>query len=795
MNTKLFTVALVLSALASVAHAQTATSTPLAPSQIVTVATVNIQNAAILSQEGNTIHIGFDISNREGVQPQVVYAVNLLKKEASGQYSLADKTIYSDDVQNLGANQSIHKEIEYQALPFLKGAYKIGLEARNPEGLPFALIQIDREVTLGGSGEGVEASSNTCFLTVEGEKAGTKYTLDQGVDISAEEHLMAHCTVKGDFKNSVSVTPVFQTFYRTAFGKEVGNEKLSSLTLKSGQSVEYVGEISKSGLEPQAYEAVLSFLNAVGERVSPSIYFHYVLRGESATIQNLTLDKDYYAKGETANISLLWTGPASAFPGMRGQATLLEGATLSLNMVNDQNVSCIAPISKNLASASGQIVAPIITDCSSPTVSVEIKNQSGKVLAQKSITIQSHIPESKADTKTIVLYGVIILLALVGISLLFRKSKESVTAVALLLILSAGLLGAPHAAKADTFSGWYEDCTYYPASDFQFVTGSNFLSSEYIVFLPTGEHYFANQNIWADTDIYGNVLSDRLKICSFAPTAVSATISLDWSSYAPGQKIIASGVGWVSLCGNTTPATYLYATINGVKKVLAQGSQNISGSADFTAQSPPQTTGYNAIFDYNIYTNGGANLLNSYSAPLPYTVVVPPPAPTPINGVCGTSAYNCTSGTSVNNVDTGTAWTWDCNGINNGIKATPSCSLAKPAGLVAASITITVAPGLNFSIGSDPNANVTSTSLPSSNTGANLSWSSTNADSCTATGPWVGSIAIPLSGLSPGWNTGPLTTTTTYAITCTGPGGSVGPKSVTVNVAPAPSVNLYFTTP
>ena len=72
----------------------------------------------------------------------------------------------------------------------------------------------------------------------------------------------------------------------------------------------------------------------------------------------------------------------------------------------------------------------------------------------------------------------------------------------------------------------------------------------------------------------------------------------------------------------------------------------------------------------------------------------------------------------------------------------------------------------------------------SPNQAATLSWSSTNATSCTASGSWSGSQAT--SGTS---STGALSSSSTYMLTCTGTGGSVS-QSATVTVAastPAPS--------
>jgi hypothetical protein len=64
-----------------------------------------------------------------------------------------------------------------------------------------------------------------------------------------------------------------------------------------------------------------------------------------------------------------------------------------------------------------------------------------------------------------------------------------------------------------------------------------------------------------------------------------------------------------------------------------------------------------------------------------------------------------------------------------------------------------------------------------SGTSATLSWTSTDATSCTASGGWSGGKAT--SGSE---STGNLTASKTYTLTCNGPGGS-GSDSVTVNVS------------
>jgi len=66
-----------------------------------------------------------------------------------------------------------------------------------------------------------------------------------------------------------------------------------------------------------------------------------------------------------------------------------------------------------------------------------------------------------------------------------------------------------------------------------------------------------------------------------------------------------------------------------------------------------------------------------------------------------------------------------------------------------------------------------------------LTWTSTNATACVASGGWSGSLA-----LSGSQSTGVLAATTTFSLTCTGAGGSAGSSAtVTVN-APTPTVTL-----
>jgi hypothetical protein len=66
-----------------------------------------------------------------------------------------------------------------------------------------------------------------------------------------------------------------------------------------------------------------------------------------------------------------------------------------------------------------------------------------------------------------------------------------------------------------------------------------------------------------------------------------------------------------------------------------------------------------------------------------------------------------------------------------------------------------------------------------------LTWSSANADSCTASGGWSGMLAA-----SGSQNTGPITATTNFSIVCSGGGGASAPSTATVMLIPPPTAML-----
>lgn len=349
------------------------------------VASVNIYNAKIVSQEGNTLKISFDIYNRVNVQPQIKYAVQLKSEKQS------DEKVYPE-VLGLGENDTITKEIIYTAPEYLNGKFQVWITAKNESGLSLALNNAG-EAELNGGSQFLEMNENFCHLRVEGEAGDKQYTLGQGVDIKPEEKLVGTCGIWNHYDRNITFVPKFETHWRNVFGEIVkdNQEPQPELTIKANEKKNFDFTLPKAKT-PQAYDAVL-ILQENGQTISNPIVFHYVLRGMSATIQNLRLDKDYYKQGESAIISFNLTGSADSFPGSRFGKTEPGKIFAEVAIANSDKKSCVAAINKEI-SRENMIKTiswntPMLADCSNPLIRLSIKDGNGNILDEKNFQVES----------------------------------------------------------------------------------------------------------------------------------------------------------------------------------------------------------------------------------------------------------------------------------------------------------------------------------------------------------------------------------------------------------------------
>ncbi|MBD3299885.1 MAG: hypothetical protein GF347_00875 [Candidatus Moranbacteria bacterium] len=431
-----------------------------------TVANVNIDEAKIISQTGNDLTLRFTVFNGKGVQPGVKYTVSLFRK--GDLYDAIDSYTYPASL-DLGENRTITKQIDFSAPSFLNGEFDLYLNLKNSEGLPLASYKF-KTVTLEGSGDYLEIDPRTCKMLVGEEE----FPLMHGVDVNSDEELKIECAVKNQ-GGPITAAVKFETNYRSKAGAKVKVAEIEAQTLElaSGEEKTFSFVVPKA-VDPQAYHVKL-ILEDGGKTVSNSVFFQYVLRGASATINNLNLNKDYYKKGDNLEVEFSWSPSADSFPGSRFGPTDLPGLKAKINVVDSNNKECILETEQNLDPRSPGAVtlkAKTIAECKDPMISAKIMDDEGRVLAMKndelqSISIRTEKKEDlreglltqpdKSDlTIKLIILGVITLILVIVLLIFFMRNRGNKTKgvmMFLISVLAAGLMFSVNLdqAQAETF--------------------------------------------------------------------------------------------------------------------------------------------------------------------------------------------------------------------------------------------------------------------------------------------------------------------------------------------------------
>jgi hypothetical protein len=391
---------------------------------VVFIANTSIREAQITSQNINEISISFSIENGESVQSGIKYGVSLVKETDKGQFTVDEYV--SSEVISLSENSLIKKDIKYIAPKNINGEYTILVTLKNESGLTLGL-GIAGKITLESSIKGIQILPETCNVTIAGEKDGKKYTLNQGVDISKEESLHLNCKVKNTSELSIEAIPSFVTHYRNIYGEIFSDDGGDTNPIKFNPLEEReISFVLPKATEPQAYDVVTVLKDK--ENISNAIVIHYVLQGISATIQNLSLDKDYYNKGEEAKLSFFWTPAADGFPGSRGgNLTISAGLTLSATIENRRGANCSDPINQDLDKAKPLVEIPvsITSDCIDPELLLSIKDVNGQVLDEKTFKVETTTKPQEPLNKMTLIIIISILILIVVVGLYLKKNKNN----------------------------------------------------------------------------------------------------------------------------------------------------------------------------------------------------------------------------------------------------------------------------------------------------------------------------------------------------------------------------------
>jgi hypothetical protein len=453
----------IMLSLPALIHAQESEATT---SEAILLADVNVQNC-LLNQNERTLTIDCDFINNGSIQSGIKYAVMLVSGEGEEQV-LVDQTVY-DETFTLKQGEKLHKTITYPVPPYINGVVAVWINASNKDGLLLAQnrLGLTAHATVGDT---ALIRTNLCYLTIAGDTTNTKYTLDQGVDIRLTEKLLGHCMITNQGTTDLTLTPTFATHYRNIFGDIVETPTVlnAPITIPPGKAAQYTFGLPHPQT-PQAYDTVVT-LTSNNQPVSNQAVFHYVIKGASATIQTLSLDKISYTNGQTAVVTTTWTGSADSFPNSRLGGTqasaLLINTTIYSGDTMCGELSQPAGTSTSLQNLS--LYIPMITDCPYPVVTVRLLGTDNQILAERTLVANEPAATdttTNSNLKTYLLYGLgalLLILLMVAIFFMIKKRRNTppdmpmttpIATLFLMLMIGTSLfLGGVNKAEAITFS-------------------------------------------------------------------------------------------------------------------------------------------------------------------------------------------------------------------------------------------------------------------------------------------------------------------------------------------------------
>jgi hypothetical protein len=455
------------------ANAQTSSSASVSGG--VLVATVNIYNAKIVSQNDRNFSISFDISNRIGAQPQIKYAIQLL--DTSSNQNIVDEKVY-DEVLSLGENTTVNKIINYTVPSSIPaGTYNLYVLSENESNLILAQSSLGEVNIAKSSASSVEIVPNSCELYANGELLTSSSIVDSTSTITAK------CTVNSTYTKSVVLVPNFITKVNTEFGNVASTTGTSSesITIQEGENNISI-ELPKA-LSPQNYYVAFSLASADNSIVSNTYGLNYSIIGESGMIRNILFDKTSYKAGDMASIQILTSANVSS-------------TTISLLIYDGSGELCSNQISTSSIFFT-TIKVPIIKDCVNPNANV-ILLANGVVLDTRSYqvassgnNISSSTPFSiQSSSFGMILISIIILILLVILFYFIYKKNHSVIKSMIIVFFGASLFYFAGNVKADTYT-------------FNGVGGSTFSSVGYV----SGYTYDINFNKDLTTYHTGDIMT------------------------------------------------------------------------------------------------------------------------------------------------------------------------------------------------------------------------------------------------------------------------------------------------
>ena len=506
------------------------------------------------NQTTGSYTVGFTINSGSLGATNFKYAIKLIPihDDIPDYTTIGDEKVY-DETLTIAPHQSIERSVMYTP-PTLKGTYRMIVETKNENGLPLSSAFVTDITLTPAQQSGIYIDPASCSLSIGNDPK--TYNLTQGVDVLPSESLYLSCTVSNtSVSGPTTASADFVTNNRTTFGA-ISNQATPAqqqFQLIAGQSKMVRIEIPKPA-NPQAYDTTVT-LSTHDLISSNPIIVHWVLQGKSATIQNISFDKQAYSPNDTVGVSFAWTTSAGAFADARNQAPEAHTYTATVQMCGATQTLTLDTHINTV-----HVSVPLPTDCQNPSVSINILGD-GVNLATMTTTVPvAPLIVNTHDSFDIIGFfiaysGIWIVLALILLLIIVFWYMKSHKLSFFILIATTGLMYGIHDAHAQIN-------TYYQISTLDKNTA--YYCTNKNPFLRNGI-----QNAFNNTSTFSG--GDSVPILTQPIQGTSATYSCVTVS-TPSNSVIQSLPTTLTSQDIQTDGTVLFSYTSNRKNITATGT-------------------------------------------------------------------------------------------------------------------------------------------------------------------------------------------------------------------------------
>jgi len=233
---------------------------------------------------------------------------------------------------------------------------------------------------------------------------------------------------------TISFTPRVKIYNRLSTGELLQKFSGESVTITAKGTSQTIINLPTFDYKPLVYAVELKFFDVAGELRAPGVTGRYMILGDMATIQTVSIDKTSLAEGETANVAIFYQPPPFDQFSLTGDRPQVGEVDLTITLFNENNAS-IGTVSKkiNLDLNETSTVLPVIAVAKAGTLGVTATISKNGVELSKYNAQSTPLTETGGSTTNtgnlntifmLIVIAVMILALGAGLLMIIKKNKN-----------------------------------------------------------------------------------------------------------------------------------------------------------------------------------------------------------------------------------------------------------------------------------------------------------------------------------------------------------------------------------